>query len=108
MDNFVSRDLDSLFSHREQAAVEEWLKSEKCFHIMRDHPAHDEVILAGLWGTKLSNEKIRAQWKETWIAAHEDKIFWARRDSYGPDQIFLLKYIPQKSLNKTFTYLDLK
>ena len=49
MDNFVSRDLDSLFSHREQAAVEEWLKSEKYFHIMRDHPAHDEVILAGLW-----------------------------------------------------------
>ena len=36
----VSRDTDSRLSEREKAAVEEWLESDKGFHIMRDHPAH--------------------------------------------------------------------
>ena len=93
MDTFVSRDLDSLFSLREQAAVEEWLKSDKVLHIMRDHPAQMEVILGGLWGTKLPNGKIRSHWKKCWSGALKDKLLWARRDSYGPDQHFLLKYI---------------
>ena len=60
---------------------------------MRDHPAQMEVILGGLWGTKLPNNKIRSNWKESWIRALKDKLLWARRDSYGPDQHFLLKYI---------------
>ena len=102
MDAFVSRDLDSIFSLREQAAVEEWLKSNKVLHIMRDHPAQNEVILGGLWGTKLTNDKVRSQWKESWIAALKDKLLWARKDSYGHDQHFLLKYITiQKFLYKT-------
>ena len=102
MDTFVSRDLDSLFSLREQAAVEEWIESNKVLHIMRDHPAQNEVILGGLWGTKLTNDKIRSHWKESWIAALKDKLLWARKDSYGHDQHFLLKYITiQKFLHKT-------
>lgn len=48
----LSRDCDSRLSKREKAAVEEWLKSDKKFHIMRDHPWHDIEILGGMWGAK--------------------------------------------------------
>jgi hypothetical protein len=48
----ISRDCDSRLSLREAAAVEEWVKSQAPFHIMRDHPAHCAPILGGMWGVK--------------------------------------------------------
>lgn len=48
----ISRDCDSRLHHREKYAVEEWLNSDKQFHIMRDHPYHSVAILAGMWGAK--------------------------------------------------------
>ena len=48
----ISRDTDSRLSRREAAAVNEWLESEKLFHVMRDHPAHSTEILGGMWGAK--------------------------------------------------------
>jgi hypothetical protein len=47
---FMVRDADSLLSEREQAAVEQWLKSGYWFHQMRDCYTHTELLLAGLWG----------------------------------------------------------
>jgi len=40
VDVFLSRDCDSRFSNREVSAINEWLASDKDFHIMRDHPYH--------------------------------------------------------------------
>ena len=37
---FDSRDLDSLPTRREAAAVDEWLQSGKRLHAMRDNPYH--------------------------------------------------------------------
>ena len=34
----------------ELIAVDDWIKSARPFHIMRDHPYHMELILAGMWG----------------------------------------------------------
>jgi hypothetical protein len=48
----ISRDCDSRLSEREKLAVDEWLNSEKGFHIMRDHPYHNTAILGGMWGVK--------------------------------------------------------
>lgn len=48
----IFRDCDSRFSQREVNAVNEWIISEKKFHIMRDHPYHGVPILAGMWGCK--------------------------------------------------------
>jgi protein O-GlcNAc transferase len=48
----ISRDADSRLSQREKTAVDEWLGSDKGFHIMRDHPAHGTEILGGMWGAK--------------------------------------------------------
>lgn len=50
VDRFLCRDADSLISTREQYAVNEWIKSDKWFHIMRDYATHTELILAGMWG----------------------------------------------------------
>lgn len=52
VDVMISRDLDSRLNWREKAAVDEWLASDKDFHIMRDHPQHDTVILGGMWGAR--------------------------------------------------------
>lgn len=53
---YLSRDTDSRLTGREIAAVKEWLASDSCFHIMRDHPFHvngDEAfILGGLFGVR--------------------------------------------------------
>ena len=46
----ISRDLDSPLTLRERAAVDEWLLSNKVFHIMRDHPLHTFLIMGGMWG----------------------------------------------------------
>ncbi len=48
----LSRDTDSRLSLREKSAVDEWLLSNKQFHIMRDHPYHGTEILGGMWGVK--------------------------------------------------------
>jgi len=51
-DIMVSRDTDSRLSLREKSAVDEWLNSDKDFHIMRDHPYHTTEILGGMWGCR--------------------------------------------------------
>ena len=50
VDIFLSRDLDSAVTVRELEAVDEWLKSERALHVMRDHPFHKEPM------TKCQNE----------------------------------------------------
>ena len=52
----IFRDTDSRLNLREKLAVDDWLKSDKTFHIMRDHPAHAFPILGGMWGIKPSNK----------------------------------------------------
>jgi hypothetical protein len=52
VDIMVSRDTDSRLSEREKQAVDEWLLSDKDFHIMRDHPFHNTQILGGMWGVR--------------------------------------------------------
>jgi len=52
VDVVIVRDCDSRLNHREKHAVDEWLKSNKGFHIMRDHPHHATEILGGMWGSK--------------------------------------------------------
>jgi protein O-GlcNAc transferase len=50
---FISRDCDSRISLRDETAVNEWINSNKSFHIIREHPiGHGWVINAGMWGAK--------------------------------------------------------
>lgn len=50
VDRFLCRDCDSPFTVRERVAVEEWIRLGTCFHVMRDHVIHVDLMLAGLWG----------------------------------------------------------
>lgn len=52
VDIVIVRDCDSRLNEREKNAVDEWIKSDKGFHIMRDHPYHGTEILGGMWGSK--------------------------------------------------------
>ena len=47
---FIVRDTDSVISVREFNAVQEWIESNRLFHIIRDWWTHTDLILAGLWG----------------------------------------------------------
>lgn len=53
----ISRDTDSRLNSREFFAVQQWIQSDKSFHIMRDHPYHTTEILGGMWGCKFPTLK---------------------------------------------------
>jgi len=50
IDRYLIRDADSILNMRERAAVDEWLISDRHFHVLRDYPTHTDPMLAGLWG----------------------------------------------------------
>lgn len=85
VDIVLSRDTDSRINEREVAAVNEWLKSNKDFHIMRDHPYHGIPILGGLWGCRNGILK-----KLNLIELINN---WNNFSNYGCDQDFLSEII---------------
>ena len=89
IDNFdvgimMSRDTDTRILLREQKAVEQWVNSDKAFHIMRDHPWHSCKIQGGMFGVKNNIFNIN------WIANIENIKQTSTRDY---DQSFLSELI---------------
>ena len=80
VDISIFRDTDSRLNHRERAAVDQWLESDRSFHIMRDHPYHSFYLLAGMWGCK--NHQIQ----DYDIKALLDSF--NKQDMYGSEYIF--------------------
>ncbi len=85
-DIVISRDTDSRLGPREKAAVDEWLASDKDFHIMRDHPYHKTEILGGMWGVR--NGLLKGI---TDMIARYDKGVYDNR--YQVDQNFLREVV---------------
>ena len=83
IERFICRDVDSRLNSRERAAVEEWIESGKSFHIMRDHPWHDILVLGCAWGLKNTFNFSVEEMINDFI---KNKPF-----KYGDDQIFLYK-----------------
>lgn len=79
----IFRDTDSRLSAREKCAVDEWLVTDKTFHIMRDHPYHKSPILGGMWGFK-NTDKYPLQTLLNNFNA---------QDKYGTDYDFLGKVL---------------
>jgi hypothetical protein len=52
VDLFLSRDCDSRITPREMELVNNWIKSQKELHIIRDHRYHQKPIMAGMFGIK--------------------------------------------------------
>jgi len=51
-DVMISRDADSNLNTRDKACVDQWLSSDKDFHIVRDNCAHGTRIMGGIWGVR--------------------------------------------------------
>jgi hypothetical protein len=82
-DVVIIRDTDSRLNSREKAAVDEWLKSDKAFHGMRDHIEHNVPIMGGMWGCRRGC-----------LPYIKDQIeHWTQQDSKGSDQQFLAQII---------------
>jgi len=48
---FTVRDSDSRLTPRDAVVVADWLKTDKPFHCIRDHPSHSRfAVSGGLWG----------------------------------------------------------
>lgn len=100
----LSRDCDSRLSIREKAAVDDWIRSGKNFHIIRDHPLHLYKILGGLWGAKrplLKNiDELMADYskKNYWNIDQEflgDIVFpMVRNEALVHDEFLGLRSIP--------------
>jgi hypothetical protein len=52
VDICIVRDADSRVNDRDNACIKEFIDSDKLFHIIRDHPNHKHLIMAGMWGIK--------------------------------------------------------
>jgi hypothetical protein len=83
----IFRDADSRISLRESLAVDEWIKSGKSLHVMRDHPYHripagnnQLGILGGMWGIKSGVLP---------ISEMINKFVKSKEHNYGNDQTFL-------------------
>ncbi|XP_027224741.2 uncharacterized protein [Penaeus vannamei] len=61
---FLSRDADSWVLDREAAAVHEWLRSGRSFHVMHDHPVHRALMMAGLWGAFNKNQTLMRKMRD--------------------------------------------
>ena len=94
VDVVLSRDTDSRLSLREKKAVDQWLESDKDFHIMRDHPFHRTEILGGMWGVR--GELLSEM--SPMIQAYQKGDFWQ------VDQNFLRELIYPIVKDKAFVH----
>lgn len=96
VDLFIVRDVDSRISEREELSVNDWIKSDKVMHVLRDHPHHYYKILGGMWGYKnykensILNNKYRLKFNEMLNNFLKSKKFNFKRmeDMYFMDQVY--------------------
>jgi len=80
----LSRDTDSRLNVREKEAVDEWLASDKNFHIMRDHSGHCTKIMGGMWGVKYPKLKNI----EEMISSYHKGDFWQVDQNFLKEVIY--------------------
>lgn len=100
VDVVLSRDCDSRFTEREVLAINEWLQSDKNFHIMRDHPYHRVPILAGMWGARKGILKNINQLLQYWNQYTNKGRFHAE------DQDFLGQIVYPIVINNSFEHSE--
>ncbi|MBK0378202.1 hypothetical protein [Mucilaginibacter segetis] len=76
----IIRDIDSVCTLREKKMIEEWLISDKNFHIIRDHICHNTYIMGGMWGIKGNTFTIKKMFNQLLLV-----------NKYDCDQEFLSK-----------------
>ena len=114
----IVRDADSRLSIHEKEMVDEWLSSDKDFHVIRGYPTHKVPILAGTCGCRNSllqymhidngvtdiNATPRSFIpSETFLGWYQKQIPKGR-DKYNIDQIFLYQYVYPIIANSLFVH----
>lgn len=115
VDVSIIRDTDSRLSKREKEAVDEWLNSDKTFHIMRDHPYHKFPILGGMWGVKNKNHYLLETIINEYYLMNSKNLYGAdylffieklypiiKNDCFVHDEFFEKKSFPSSRTNKEF------
>lgn len=98
VDEFHSRDLDSVISAREAAAVKDFREETvRTLHVMRDNPQHGTIVLGGMFGARMPSlgeedpRKVRPRMSKVF-----DKMLkkgTSRVKSKGLDQMLLAQYL---------------
>jgi len=86
-DIILVRDCDSWLSQRDVIMVNEWLNTNKDFHIIRDHCHHRSPIMGGTWGCR--NNFLKTQLIQLLYEYQKNKTY----DELSNDQVFLNAYI---------------
>lgn len=89
----IIRDLDSLPTPREKIMIEQWLASDKDFHIIRDHIRHNALVMAGMWGIKKNDISIKKETQKHLLT-----------NNYGVDQVFLQMMIYPRFKNSVMVH----
>ena len=85
---WISRDADSRLSEREFKIVNEWTKSNKTLHCIRDHRCHYNPIMGGMFG--INNKTFHERYKFEKIKDIIPNIYnYYKERPYNVDQIFL-------------------
>ena len=90
----IFRDSDSRFTKCELVMVNDWLASDKKFHVMRWDYSQDVSVMGGLWGLRGHISELREPVKK----CLESKNFWLR----GADERFLNKNLTPKMKGKVY------
>ena len=86
-DAVIVRDVDTRIWDRDKRLIDDWLKSDFKFHVARENLGSDWPIMAGIWGGKKPNLKIKKNFNK-WIKKEA-----RTKNSYINDQAFLSKFI---------------
>lgn len=89
VERFLSRDADSRISQREVDAVNEWITEDTVLHVMRDHPAHCQPIMGGMFGLMPRRSNWEMPKMETLIRQFLTEPCPDRPGEYMHDQQFL-------------------
>jgi hypothetical protein len=107
IDYFLSRDADSRITDREMNLVNEWINSDKAFHIIRDHPYHGVPILGGTFGVNIKKFKNISNdfknidfYKENYYSRYDKNM------DRWPDQQFLMEIIYPIIINDNITHIS--
>ena len=96
VDRVLVRDVDGRLSGRERLAVEEWQRSGRSLHVLRDHPGHcHRPLLAGLIGLRLT-PALRAHLLrslQSWSGQYPADRRFEATERYGNDNDFLLAHV---------------
>lgn len=85
------RDADSRIHERDRWCINEFLKSDKLFHIVRDHKYHGMRIMGGIWGIKKQclNVKI-LDLHQNWFIKNKHQTVYRSDQNFLTDCIYPL------------------